>query len=114
MPSTPDITLADFLKRYTAISNSFIDEYMGYYEACRNKQFGIPLDQVLVYLGINVRKRFYERFRKRYVLMEDYVIVRKKEKSVSGSKNAIYYVSFDTFEKICMASRTKKADEVRD
>jgi phage anti-repressor protein len=113
-PSTPDITLAEFLKRYTAISNRFIDEYMKYYDACRNNMFGILLDRVIVYLGIRTRKKFYTRFRKRYVLMKDYIIVRKKEKRVSGTRDAIYYVSFDTFEKLCMSSRTKKADEVRD
>jgi hypothetical protein len=31
------ITLKNFLKKYTAISNSFIDEYFLFYDKCENK-----------------------------------------------------------------------------
>ena len=40
------ITLKDFLKKYTAISNKFIDEYYSFYEQSENNKFGIPLEKV--------------------------------------------------------------------
>jgi len=53
------ITLKKFLKKYTAISNSFIDEYFLFYEKCENNTFGIMLDDVLDYHNnTNVLFRF--------------------------------------------------------
>ena len=66
------ITLKNFLKKYTAISNKFIDEYFLFYEKCENNTFGIMLDDVLDYLDIKERKEFYSRFRKRYNIKYDY------------------------------------------
>ena len=43
------ITLKNFLKKYTAISNNFIDEYYSFYEKCEYNKFGIILDNVLDY-----------------------------------------------------------------
>ena len=34
------ITLKNFLKKYTAISNNFIDEYFLFYEKCEYNKFG--------------------------------------------------------------------------
>jgi phage anti-repressor protein len=108
------ITLKDFLKKYTAISNSFIDEYFLFYDKCENKKFGIMLDEVLDYLDIKERKDFYSRFRKRYNVKYDYQILEFNYKKEKNKKNVIYYVSFDTFEKICMMSKAEKAEKVRD
>jgi phage anti-repressor protein len=108
------ITLKDFLKKYTAISNSFIDEYFLFYEKCENNTFGIMLDDVLDYLDIKERKEFYSRFRKRYNVKYDYQILEFNYKKEKNKKNVIYYVSFDTFEKICMMSKAEKAEKVRD
>ena len=78
-----DITLRDFLKTYTAISNKFIDEYIDFFDMCQKYTFGILLDNVIKYLGISVVDRFYENFRKKYKINIDYMIVkinRKKRK----------------------------------
>jgi hypothetical protein len=52
MESKTDIDLKTFLKKYTAISNKFIDEYYKFYEMCKELKFGIDLDLVLEYLCI--------------------------------------------------------------
>ena len=36
-----NITLKNFLKTYTAISNNFIDEYYYFYELCENNMYRI-------------------------------------------------------------------------
>jgi phage anti-repressor protein len=108
------ITLKNFLKKYTAISNNFIDEYFSFYEKCEYNKFGIILDNVLDYLDIKERKEFYSRFRKKYNVNIDYEIIEFNYKKEKNIKNVIYYISFDTFERICMVSKAEKAEKVRD
>ena len=69
---------------------------------------------MLDYLNITSRKIFYLRFRDKYTVQTDYQIIRFVQKKMKGIKNAVYYISFDTFEKIRMASKAEKADSVRD
>ncbi len=99
---------------YTAISGKFVDAYMNFYDKCIKRKFGVLLSDVIKYLKIKIEKRFYENFRKKYKINQDYVIIRIKEKSKKGVKNAQYYISFDTFEKICMVTKSSKGEEVRD
>ena len=54
-----NISLKDFLKTYTAISNKFIDEYYYFYELCENDKFGINVELVIKYLGYNEVNKFY-------------------------------------------------------
>ena len=35
---TKKISLKNFLKKYTAISNKFIDEYYEFYDSCKNNK----------------------------------------------------------------------------
>lgn len=108
------ISLKDFLKIYTAIDDKFIDEYYKFYELCDNNVFGILLDDVIKYLKINKREKFYSRFRQNYTINKDYIIQthnRKKEKGVAINE---YYITLDTFEKICMLSKSSKANKIRD
>jgi len=109
-----NISLKDFLKKYTAISNQFINKYFIFYDKCELNKFGIELEKVLDYLDIKERKEFYARFRQKYVLDIDYIIIKHNQKKEKNIKNSEYYISFDTFEKICMASKAPKAEKVRD
>ena len=72
------ISLKDFLIKYTAISNHFINNHFIFYEKCELNNFGIELEQTLDYLDIKERKEFYKRFRNKYTLDEDYIIIRKR------------------------------------
>jgi len=42
-----NISLKNFLKKYTAISNKFIDEYFKFYEICENNMFGIEASKII-------------------------------------------------------------------
>jgi hypothetical protein len=50
------ITLKDFLKKYTAISNKFIDEYYSFYEQSETNKFSIKVEDVMKYLNIQNKK----------------------------------------------------------
>lgn len=45
---------------------------------------------------------------------EDYIIIRKNTKKEKNIKDAEYFITYDTFERICMASKATKAENVRD
>ena len=108
------ITLKEFLKKFTAIPEKFINEYYKFYELCENNKFGIPIELLVKYLGITSQKRLQETLRTSYQLNIDYVIIRENKKLMKGIKDANYMLSFECFEKICMNSSTKKGQEFRD
>lgn len=108
------ISIYDFLTKYTAISEKFIKEYYKFYILCENDVFGINIDAVMDYLEVNGRTRFVQNFRKGYVENVDFIrkeLVIEKTKSI---KTVFYYLTLDTFEKVCMRSNAKKAVSVRD
>ena len=101
-------------KKYTAISNKFIDSYYRFYEMCETHKFGIDVSEVIKYLGLTYSKKNYERMRTNYKINKNYIIMRIKHKSIKGQRDIFYYLSFDGFEKVCMTSRSKKGNDVRD
>jgi phage anti-repressor protein len=111
-----NISLKDFLKLYTGISYKFIDEYCKFYEMTDNKKFGIDLNDVIKYLEIKYDESFITNFRKHYKENIDYkyYLINRSEKREKEKKYSLYLLSLDTFEKICMMSKTKKANSVRD
>lgn len=108
------ISLKEFLIKFTAVPKKFIDSYYKFYELCENNKFGIPIKNVIVYLGITNQDKMEERIRNNYKLNIDYVIIRENQKSMRGIKDAHYMLAFETFEKICMNSSTKKGQQFRD
>ena len=105
-------TVTDYLKRCTDIDIKFIKVF---YEMCENTQYGIFIDNVIKYLEIKNADRFYENFKKKYVENIDYVKKTKKnEKMIKGEKYIMYYLNLGAFEKICMVSKAKKANQARD
>jgi hypothetical protein len=111
---TEQITLREFLSRYTAIPEKFINEYIAFYDMCENNTFGIPIEKVMKYLGLIERENFEERIRKNYKLNEDYQIIKFSQRSFKGVKDVHYMLSFEGFERIAMKSTTKKGQEFRD
>ena len=110
-----EISLIEYLKTYTAIPIRFINKYYEFYKKCYRNMHGIPVEDVMKYLGISQEKKFIERLRENYKEQQDFVIIRKTGvKSKGGVKEAYYFISFDCFEKICMVSNTDKGKEVRD
>ena len=109
-----NISLKEFLKKYTAISNKFIDEYYNFYEKTENNKFGIKLQDVMKYLNIKNQDKFEERLRNNFIIRKDYEIIRYVQKAEKHKKNVQYLVSFEGFEKICMVSTTEKGKMFRD
>lgn len=58
------ISLKDFLKKYTEISNKFIDDCYKFYEMCENNKHGIYVDDVVKYLNLKVKKYLQKSWEK--------------------------------------------------
>lgn len=110
---TDSITLKDFLIKNTTISSIFIDEYYKFYEACTINTFGIDCEKVINYLSITSSKHFYRRLRELYELNIDYIIKKKIVDEDRNSLKNFYHITFDCFEKFCLASKSPKGVEVR-
>lgn len=111
--NTNKISLIEFLKKYTAINNKFINEYYSFYIKCEKNTYGILLDDIIDYLKIKNHK-FVDGFKKKYTLNIDYIKITTNTKKVKGQKYTLYYTNLDTFERICMSSKAEKANDVRD
>jgi hypothetical protein len=108
------ITLKEFLIKFTAIPEKFINEYIKFYDMCSETKFGIKITNIMKYLKITDRSKFEERIRNNYEKGLDYEIIRLNQKSQKGIKNVEYMLSFDGFEKIAMKSNTKIGQSFRD
>jgi phage anti-repressor protein len=110
----PKITLKEFLYKFTAVPQRFIDEYYKFYELCETNKYGIPIALIVRYLGIKDEHSFKERIRTTLTLSLDYMIMRERKKLTKGVSDAHYMLSFEGFERLCLASTTKKGNEFRD
>ena len=108
------ITLKEFLKKFTAIPEKFINEYSKFYDMCNNNTFGIKITDIMEYFKITNIDKFRERIRNNYKKDLDYKVIKLHHKSQKGIKNVEYMISFDGFEKIAMKSNTKKGQIFRD
>ena len=108
-----------FLKKYTPIDDSFIDDFFSLYTIGSNpSSFVVNLDMVAKWL--EARKANLFRIVKRsYVLDIDYNVSKNGIKGAKGSvgrgKNTIRIVMLtpDCFKALCMQSQTKKSVFVR-
>ncbi len=72
------------------------------------------MEKVVKYLGITNQVKMQERIRNSLTLSGDYMIVRQQQKLTKGVRDAQYMLSFEGFERLCLASTTKKGMEFRD
>jgi phage anti-repressor protein len=85
-----------------------------FYDLCQDEQFGIKIEDVIKYLEIEKRDKFYERFKSNYKEGVDYMTYSTGLSKRSGNSNIMYKCTFNCFQKICMMSKSKKANSVRD
>jgi len=111
---TDKITLEDFMINFTAISEIIIKEYLSFYDKCRTNSFGIELNDVMAYLDIDNRDSLKTKIIKNFQLDLDYIEKMKEIENTTNTYGTLIYVTFETFQKICMMSKTEKASKVRD
>ena len=108
------LTFKEFLKKYSLLSNEFINDCYSIYDfnEINNEDFIIDLDIVAKWLETR-KNRLKETLTKSYVLSVDYIIKLKKNAKVSKSNKEIILLTPDCFKRLCLLSKTKKAEEIR-
>ena len=100
------------LKKYSTISSSFIDDFYALYNYNTNDtDFVIDLEILAKWLKAE-KKHLKETLTNSYIKNIDYK-VSKKNINTGGRKSELILLTPDCMKRLCMSSRTKKAEEVR-
>ena len=106
------ISLQDYLKRFSSVSNKFIDDFFGLFdENTSEDDFVIDIDAVSTWLSIlrgNIKKTLSETYRKNI----DYKITINKP-TTAGRPSEKIMLTPDCFKRICMLTKSSKGEEVR-
>jgi len=110
--TTNIISLSEYLKKYSTISSSFIDDFYALYNYNTNDtDFVIDLEILAKWLKAE-KKHLKETLTNSYIKNIDYK-VSKKNINTGGRKSELILLTPDCMKRLCMSSRTKKAEEVR-
>lgn len=109
------MALVEFLKKYSKVNNNFIDDFYSLYDTVDKYKFCIDLEKVAEWLETrkdclkNTLERSYEK-NTEYTIQND----NENNNSHGGQNKELILISPKTFKKICIQSKTSKADEVRE
>ena len=110
--SKKQINLQEYLKKYSTINSTFIDDlYSLYSYNTNNDDFVIDIEMLSKWLKAE-KKHLKETLSNSYIKNVDYK-VSKKDINTGGRKSELILLTPDCMKRLCMASRTKKAEEVR-
>lgn len=104
----------DFLKKFSALNNSFIEDFHSIYELdeTNSNDYIINLDIISKWLD-TTKGKLKETLVRTYNKNIDYVIKKEKDGKISKSNKEIILLTPDCFKRLCLLSKTSKAEEVR-
>jgi phage anti-repressor protein len=106
------ISLQEFLKKYSSISNKFIDDFFSLYTIDTTNDDLIIKFEILI-KWLNIRKDSLKRtLIDSYIKNVDYKI-KKIKLSTAGKPKEEILITSDCCKRLCMLSKTTKAEEVR-
>jgi hypothetical protein len=106
------MSLQQYLKTYTTVSNKFIDDFFSLYNfETSNTDFVINLDKVAIWLN-SQKKNIKETLVATYQEGIDYTITKTEPKG-KGRPSEDILLTPTCFKRLSMLSRTPKAEEVR-
>jgi phage anti-repressor protein len=106
--------IREFLKKFSTLNNNFIDDFYNIYDPDKNilNDFSINIDTIAKW--INTRKRkLKETLVNTYTKNIDYKVTKEKEGKISKSNKEIIMLTPECFKRLCLLSKTNKAEEVR-
>ena len=106
------LSLQEYLKKFSSISNKFIDDFFGLFnEETNDDDFVIDIDAVSKWLNIlrgNIKKTLMDSYRNNI----DYKITMNKS-TTAGRPSENILLTPDCFKRICMLTKSSKGEEVR-
>ena len=107
------LSLQEYLKKFSSINNKFIDDFFGLYdENTEDNDFVINFDisaQWLIIRKDSIKRTLIESYRKNI----DYKITIDKSSENAGRPKEIIYLTPDCFKRLCMLTKSSKGEEVR-
>ena len=105
-------SLQDYLKKFSVVSNKFIDDFFSLYQYnTKESEFVIDLEVLTKWLGA-AKATIKDTLKKSYTKNIDYTIKVIKT-GANGRPTENVMLTPDCMKRICMVSRTKKAEDVR-
>jgi hypothetical protein len=101
-----------FLKTYSKINNKFIDDFFSLYDLDNNNIFIINLENIAELFKIR-KDHIKKTLLYSYKLNIDYKIIKGELNGLKGKPKETILLTLKCFKLLCMQSRTKKANEVR-
>lgn len=109
---TNKLSLQDYLKKFSSVSNKFIDDFFGLFnENTNDNDFVINIESVSSWLNLrkdSTKKTLVETYRKNI----DYKIIINKSAS-AGRPSETILLTPDCFKRVCMLTKSSKGEEVR-
>jgi phage anti-repressor protein/predicted GIY-YIG superfamily endonuclease len=105
-------SLQDYLKKFSIVSNKFIDDFFSLYQYnTKESEFIIDLEVLTKWLGAK-KGTIKDTLKNSYTKNIDYTetIIRN---GVNGRPTEKVMLTPDCMKRLCMVSRTKKAEDVR-
>jgi len=108
------MNLREFLKKFSTLDNDFIDDFYNIYDPDKNIINDFPINLVTVATWINSKKgTLKETLVNSYTKNIDYIISKEKNAKVSKSNIEVIMLTSDCFKRLCLLSKTKKANYIR-
>jgi phage anti-repressor protein len=106
--------LRSFLKKFSTLNNDFIDDFYNIYDPDKNiiNDYPISIDTISKWLN-SKKGKLKETLINTYTKNIDYKITKEKEGKISKSNKEIINLTPECFKRLCLLSRTTKAEEVR-
>jgi phage anti-repressor protein len=106
--------IREFLKKFSTLNNDFIDDFYNIYDPDSKTYNDFSIDIEIVSKWLNSKKgKLKETLINTYNKNIDYKITKKKEDKISKSNKEIIMLTPDCFKRLCLLSKTIKAEEVR-
>jgi phage anti-repressor protein len=106
--------LREFLKKFSTLNNDFIDDFYNIYDPDGTNNIDFAIDIEIIAKWLNSKKgKLKETLINTYTKNIDYKITKKKEGKISKSNKEIIMLTSDCFKRMCLLSKTLKAEEIR-
>jgi phage anti-repressor protein len=108
------LSLKDFLKKYSLLSDEFIDDFYEIYDfnESDNNDFIINLESIAKWLECK-KGKLKKTLLNTYDQNIDWITKKEKKGKISKINREIILLTPDCFKRLCLLSKTKKSEEVR-
>jgi phage anti-repressor protein len=107
------LNLQEYLKKYTTISIIFINDFFNMYNMeTEDNDFVIDIEKIAKWLKSR-KETIKNTLTNTYIKNIDYRIIKNNNAKIKGRPKELILLTPNCFKRLCMSSKTIKAEEVR-